>query len=132
MKIETERTFEFPAESVYGAWVADETLIAPVTRIEKDVRVGGHYRLYVEMEQGTAVMEAEYTVIEPGRKLAYSWEWNGDGEVTLVTVQFVPQGAGCLVQLTHGAFLKEDSYERHVSGWENYFDGLAERLRKKE
>ena len=128
MTIETERTFAFSADAVYGAWVAEETLIAPVTRIEKDVRVGGHYRLYVEMEQGTSLMEAEYQVIEPGRKLSYSWEWNGDGEVTLVTVRFVPQGTGCVVHLTHSGFQLEESFERHASGWENYFDGLAEQL----
>ena len=49
MTIETERAFEFTPEQVYAAWVAEETIVPPVTRIEKDVKIGGHYRLYVEM-----------------------------------------------------------------------------------
>ena len=75
MTIVTERTFVYTAEAVFWGWVAEETLVAPVTKIEKDVRIGGHYRLFVEIENTTAVMEAVYRVIEPNRKLVYSWEW---------------------------------------------------------
>jgi uncharacterized protein YndB with AHSA1/START domain len=128
MIIETEREFEYAAEAVYEAWVSEETVVAPVTRIEKDVRVGGHYRLFVEMENFTGVMDAEYQEIEPGRKLVYTWEWNNDGEETVVTVYFIPRGDGCLVKLTHGTFEKQDSFDRHAFGWGNYFDGLEKQL----
>ena len=130
MTIETERTFEFTAQQVYDAWVAEETVVPPVTRIEKDVRKGGFYRLYVEMEDSTGIMNAEYLEVEPGRKLVYTWEWNDDGEETKVVVNFNPQDDNCLVKLTHGEFQKQESFDRHAFGWENYFDGLTKRLQE--
>ena len=129
MIITTERHFEFTAEQVYAAWVGEDTLVAPVTRIEKDVRLGGHYRLFVQTDDFTAVMQATYLEIQPNRKLVYSWEWNDDGEETRVEVNFIPQGNGCLVKLAHGEFQKQESFDRHAFGWENYFDGLVKQLK---
>ncbi len=128
MTINTERRFRHSADAVFEAWVAEETLVAPVTKIEKDVRVGGQYKLFVEMENFTAIMTAEYLKIEPGRKLRYSWEWNDDGEETTVEVDFIPEAEGCVVRVTQGAFEKQESLDRHAFGWENYFDGLERQL----
>ena len=44
--------------------------------------------------------------------------------MTEVAVGFIPKGEGCLVRLKHGKFQKQESYNRHKIGWENYFDGL--------
>jgi uncharacterized protein YndB with AHSA1/START domain len=131
MIIATERYFAHAPKAVYEAWVSEETVVPPVTRIEKDVRLGGHYRLFVEMEGMTFVMRAEYKEVVPNRKLVYSWEWNDDGEETLVEVDFIPQGDGCLVKLTHGELKKQESFDNHTFGWGNYFDGLAKRLEGK-
>lgn len=128
MTITTERHFNFSPEQVYEAWVSEETVVAPVTRIEKEVREGGFYRLFVETSEYTGVMEAEYTVVVPGEKLVYTWEWNNDGEETVVSVKFASDGDGCQVSLTHGEFQKQESYDRHAFGWGNYFDGLEKKL----
>jgi uncharacterized protein YndB with AHSA1/START domain len=128
MTITTERSFNYSPQAVYKAWVSEETVVPPVTRIEKDVRLGGHYRLFVEMEGMTFAMQAEYKEIIPNRKLVYSWEWNDDGEETLVVVDFIPQADGCLVKLTHGEFKKQESFDNHSFGWGNYFDGLEKQL----
>jgi uncharacterized protein YndB with AHSA1/START domain len=128
MMINAERKYGCSPEVVYGAWVAEETLVAPVTRIEKDVRVGGYYRLFVEMENFTGIMSAEYQEVIPGKKLVYSWEWNDDGEKTVVSVNFEPDEQGCIVRLTHGEFKSEESQGRHAYGWESYFDGLEKQV----
>jgi len=128
MTITTDRTFEYSPEQVYNAWVSEETVVPPVTRIEKEVRMGGHYRLYVETPEFTGVMLAEYKEIFPNEKLVYSWEWNDDGEETLVTVNFDSAGNGCKIRLTHGEFQKQESFDNHSFGWGNYFDGLEKKL----
>ena len=128
MTIITERSFEYSPEAVYSAWVSEETVVPPVTRIEKEVRVGGFYRLFVEMPEFTGVMEAEYKEVVPNEKLVYTWEWNDDGEETIVDVTFKSDGEGCLVQLTHGEFQKQESFDQHSFGWQNYFDGLEKKL----
>ena len=131
LTITSERPFDFTPERVYAAWVAEETLVAPVTRIEKDVRLGGHYRLFVETEQFTGVMEAKYLEVEPNHKLVYSWEWNDDGDETVVTVNFDASGDGCLIRLSQGEFQKQESFDRHSFGGGNYFDGLEKQLSEK-
>ena len=128
MTITTERVFKFSPEQVYAAWVSDETVVPPVTRIEKEVRVGGFYRLFVETPEYTGVMQAEYEEVVPGSQLVYTWEWNNDGEETVVSVSFVAEGDGCKVVLTHGEFQKQESYDQHAFGWQSYFDGLEKKL----
>lgn len=128
MTITTERVFEFSPEQVFEAWVSEETVVAPVTRIEKDVRVGGYYRLFVETPEYTGVMQAEYLAVDAPNKLVYTWEWNQDGEKTTVVVRFHPAGAGCRVELSHGEFQKQESYDQHAFGWQSYFDGLEKKL----
>ena len=128
MTILTERPMEYSPEQVYDAWVSEETVVAPVTRIEKDVREGGHYRLYVETPDYTGVMHAEFLEVDAPRKLVYSWEWNNDGEKTTVAVRFLPDGDGCRVELSHGEFQKQESFDRHAFGWESYLDGLQKKL----
>lgn len=128
MTITTERTFTASPATVYDAWVSEETVVPPVTRIEKDVRLGGHYRLYVETGDSTFIMRAEYKAVIPNQRLEYTWEWNDDGEQTLVTVEFNSDSAGCLVKLKHGPFQKQESYDRHSFGWQNYFAGLEKKL----
>ena len=128
MTITTERSFNFSPEQVFDAWVSEETVVPPVSRIEKEVRVGGHYRLFVETPEYIGVMLAEYKEIVPNEKLVYTWEWNNDGEETVVTVNFLAEGDGCKVSLTHGEFQKQESFDRHSFGWGNYFDGLEKKL----
>ena len=43
--------------------------------------------------------------VAPDRRLAYPWEWNSDGEVFRVEVEFFEERSGeCCVELLHTVF----------------------------
>ncbi|MGE5298218.1 MAG: SRPBCC family protein [Acidobacteriaceae bacterium] len=81
-----ERTFDAPTEKVWEAWTDPKILKqwwgpndVIIPECEVDLRVGG--RFYLVMEAGPAMgpykgtrwpMEAKYTEVEPGSKLAYA------------------------------------------------------------
>ena len=41
--------------------------------------------------------EGEFLVVEPGKRVVYTWEWNGDGEVTTIEVRFAALDSGSRV-----------------------------------
>lgn len=118
----------YPVEVVYSAWVSSDTVIPPATSMDVRPEVGGHYRLIMEMPDFVGRNEGEFLVVEPGRRVVYTWEWNGDGEVTTIEVQFGETDAGTRVELTHSGFTRKESLENHESGWDSYCSGLSDFL----
>lgn len=112
-------------EQVYAAWVSSETVIPPATAMDIDPRPGGHYRLLMEMPDFTGRNEGIFSLVEPNERVRYSWEWNGDGEVTEVDVRFVAMGDQTEVRITHCGFASEASRDNHRVGWDSYIDGFS-------
>jgi uncharacterized protein YndB with AHSA1/START domain len=98
---------------------------------ELDPRPGGIYR--VQMLGGVSI-EGEYLVVEPPRRLVFSWGWRGDplpvgmAEVppgsTKVEVLFEPDGDGTIVRLRHTGLPTEAADRFHRWGWETYLGRL--------
>ncbi len=98
MKIDKSYELPFPARDVYAAWVSPRTVIAPATGMDIDPVVGGHTRLIMETADYAARAEGVFLVVERGERVRYSWEWNGDGEVTESDVTFTPIADGTRVR----------------------------------
>lgn len=127
MNIEKTYDLNFPVDIVYSAWVSSNTVIAPATAMDIEAAVGGHYRLFIESPEFTAVSEGEFLIVTPQKHLRYSWEWNGDGEVTEIDVRFANssvQSEATQIQLEHSGFQKKESLEAHDSGWDSYIEGF--------
>ncbi|MFK7913251.1 MAG: SRPBCC domain-containing protein, partial [Pseudomonadales bacterium] len=114
-----------PPARVYAAWVSSATVIAPATAMDIDPRPGGHYRLLMEMPDFTGRNEGIFSIVEPNQRVRYSWEWNGDGEVTEVEVRFMASGADTEVHITHSGFSSAASRDNHRSGWDSYIEGFC-------
>lgn len=125
MKIHAEYKVPFALADVYAAWVSSETVIAPATSMHINPVVGGHYRLIMEGEDFTARNEGQFRTVEPEKRLVYTWEWNGDGEVTEIDVTFSAVPEGTTVAIVHTGFQKQQSIENHRSGWDSYIDGFT-------
>lgn len=110
---------------VYAAWVSSATVIPPATAMDIEPRVGGHYRLLMETPNFTGRNEGTFSAVEPNQRVCYSWEWNGDGEVTQVDVQFAARGAGTEVKINHSGFTSAASRDTHRSGWDSYMEGFC-------
>lgn len=130
MKIEKHYELPFPPEVVYTAWVSSNTVIPPATSMDIDPVVGGHYRLIMESADFTSRNEGHFLAVVPIHNVRYTWEWNGDGEVSEIDVTFVAIDAGTRISLTHSGFSKQESLAAHDSGWDSYIDGFAEFLGK--
>jgi uncharacterized protein YndB with AHSA1/START domain len=95
---------------------------------ELDPRPGGIFRL--RFFDGGAV-EGEYLVVDPPRRLVFSWGWNGDvlppgmadappGSTT-VEITFVPDGDGTIIQLRHSGLPSDAASGFHVYGWRTVY-----------
>ncbi len=131
MEINVGYKLPFPVADVYEAWVASDTVIPPATKMEIDPVVGGHYRLIMETETFRTKNEGRFSIVEPPHHVRYSWQWEGDDEITEVDVRFEAQGGGTAVRIHHFGFLRERSLNSHKTGWESYISGLKEHLSKR-
>ena len=89
-------------------------------------RVGGGYRIEVIPEN---IAVGEIVELEPPRRLAYTWGWEGSDHVppgsTTVEYELVPEGNGTRLRLTHRDLPNEEAASRHAHGWEHYLDRLS-------
>jgi len=126
--MDIEKTFEIPFApgEVYAAWVSPDTVIPPASAMDIDPVVGGRYRLTARGDGFEAQNEGEFLEVEDGRHLRYTWEWNKDGRVTEVEVDFEPTDSGTRLTLAHRGFDDQASFDNHDSGWDSYLKGLVE------
>ena len=129
MNIEKSYELPFSTDVVYAAWVSSETVIPPATAMDIDPVVGGHYRLTAEMPGYVGKNKGKFLAVEPGQHLRYTWEWNGDGDVSEIDVTFTAVEEGTVLTLVHSGFANQESVDSHDSGWDNYIVGLTEYLK---
>jgi uncharacterized protein YndB with AHSA1/START domain len=70
-----------------------------------------------------------YTVIDPPRRLAFTWTWDGDDESKrqLVEIEFIDQGDRTTVVMTNSG-LPQGTAGDYRDGWEASFDNLEAAL----
>lgn len=141
--LELSHRFAAPRERVFDAWTdpdvlkrwwaAGETWETP--RAEVDLRPGGRYRLSMKTDTGEVhTVAGEYREVQRPERLVYSWQWEEGpepvqgGNETLVTVDFVEEGDGTLVRLTHTGFPGEEFKQMHAQGWEAVLANLERRV----
>ena len=124
MKIEKYYDLPYPISSVYNAWVSSDTVISPATAMDINPEVGGHYRLIMESPEFTARNEGKFLLVEPGKHIVYTWEWNSDGEVSEIDVEFTDTRTGTGIKIVHSGFLSAESVSNHDRGWDSYIEGF--------
>ncbi len=100
---------------------------------ENDTRAGGWYH-FAWPAQGWH-LRGRYTVFEPGRALAFTWQWDHEPDRPMrhVAVDFtpLPDEAGSLVRVTHAVYgidpADQAERESHRQGW-RHFLGRLERV----
>jgi uncharacterized protein YndB with AHSA1/START domain len=138
------RRFAAPPERVFDAWTSPAVLrdwwaASPDwegAEAEVDLRPGGAYRLSMRDTASGAVhtVTGEYREVVPPERLAYTWTWHGDppemrgSEGSLVVVEFVADGDGTLVLITHSGFAGERIRDLHEGGWTACLDNLEARV----
>ena len=114
-------------ETVFEFFVEPEKMVRwKGVAAELDPRPGGTY--YVDVT-GADVARGEYVVLDPPRRVVFTWGWEAAGHPvpvgsSTVEVTLTPQHNGTLVQLTHRD-LPADTGAPHLEGWGHYLARLA-------
>ncbi len=124
------RTFTASRRRVFRAWITPRALehwFRPrgmsVAVRSLDARVGGSFCF--EIEDGSCIV-GTYLHIVPPEKLVFTWsgEARQDGE-TVVTLDFLDQGAVTEVVLTHEGLSTPERRALAEGGWPSLLDALA-------
>ena len=125
-----------PIEKVFAAWTtpsqmqkwySPENMITPQSIA--DLRIGGHYSItmqYKDQNPPTSVtVKGIYKEIQKPTKLRFSWQWDGQEDITEVTVllraiskkktELTLIHAGFTDKLYEKGFTKAD----HMGGWKS-------------
>ena len=88
--------------------------------IEADVRPGGAYR--IEASRHGIAVSGEYLVVEPERRLAFTWVWiddDGASRDEAVDVAFARAGGGTPYRVRHTGPWDDDApADSYRQGWE--------------
>ena len=124
-RVVVRRRMPAPREIVYEAWIdpigiRDWMCPGDVVSAEAvlDVRVGGSFRIIMRAKDRVHEQVGTYQIVDPPAKLAFTWSGvENPGEITLVTVEFLPHGDESELVITHEHFIKTDVAQRYESGW---------------
>jgi len=91
-----------------------------------DLRIGGEYRWTMVPGSHAA---GTFIEIEPGRRLAYTWGWEGDDALppgaSTVTVTLEEADGGTSVRLVHDGLSAEQEVG-HAEGWNHFLGRLVD------
>ena len=130
-----ERTYRAPAEAVFDAWTSEEVIRRwwqaevgwETSEAEVELRVGGAVRVVMcdpakDLEHGGG---GYYTEIDPPRRLAFTWIWDGDTRRTLIEIDFEETDGATKVSFTHSGLWDEQAVRSHEGGWGRILDKLG-------
>ncbi len=116
-----------PPEAVFPFLVEPEKMLRWMgTRAEIEPKPGGQFWLNVN---GTDIAIGSYTEVDPPRRVAFTWGWEGSADVppgsTTVTMTLSADGDGTIVELRHTG-LPAGASGSHNDGWSHYLPLLAD------
>jgi uncharacterized protein YndB with AHSA1/START domain len=83
------------------------------------------------MPHWNGVVDCQTLIVEPNRRLSYSWNASGEeaaagGLKTVVTWTLIPANGGTHVRMEQSGFRAEDeaNYQGASYGWQRYVAGL--------
>lgn len=91
-------------------------------------RVGGAYQLFMSVEDAEPSNSGTFSIFKKNARVVYDWEWYNDGEITEISVEFLPESDGTRIALSHTGFTKQQSRDMHDDGWDSYIKGFEDHL----
>jgi len=135
------RVYSVAPEKVWRAWTDPEAIKRwwgpgthedRVSVAELDVRVGGRFRIVFGGKEGRDhEVQGVYVVVQPQRKLAFTWTWpNSTPErESVVTIVFKASAKGTELEFKHEELFDDTVRDNHKRGWSESFAKLDDYLR---
>lgn len=125
--LELTRTFHTTPERLWHALTDPVALAAWFwpqldNTVEVDLRVGGRYR--ITGPRAGIALAGEYLVVDPPERLVFTWRWEGEDELSRVTVELRPAGARTGLSLVHDRISDDATRDRFAAGWRDCLDRL--------
>ena len=126
-----EREMPHPPQKVWRALTQSPLIEEWLMKNDFKLVVGHRFNFRAEpMPHWNGVTDCEVLVVEPNRRLAYSWNASGEeaagGLKTVVTWTLTPTKGGVLVRMEQSGFRPEDdaNYQGANYGWQRFIAGL--------
>jgi uncharacterized protein YndB with AHSA1/START domain len=130
-----ERTFDASSERVFEAWTSEEVLRRwlhgmpgwATPTAEVDLRVGGRIRIVMRdpSDGSEAGATGEYTVVEPPRRLVFTWVWDDQpDQPQLIELEFSELHGRTTVLMTNSAIAGDARLKSQERGWHVCYDNL--------
>lgn len=124
-EITVTRRIAADAERLFDAWLDPVALAAWMTPLAAvrseasvDPRVGGAYAIAMHEDAATFVHSGVCTAIDRPRLLAFTWRSDATHLLdTQVTVRFLPDGDGTIVEVHHETLPDAETAAGHSAGW---------------
>ncbi len=126
-------------QEVFAAWTDPASVKqwlcpegASVARVELDVRVGGAFRIDMQVQDDYVIHTGIYREIQAPERLVFTWvsKYTQHRE-TLVTVELFARGDQTELVLTQVQLPDEEARQRHALGWISIMAHLATYLEQK-
>jgi uncharacterized protein YndB with AHSA1/START domain len=131
-ELSINRTFDAEPARLWAAWSDPSELSmwfwppAFETVCDIDPNVGG--RVHVRSPVAGIGWAGEFVEVESMRRLAFSWQWDGETERTHVVVSMAPDGDRTSLGVRHSGFGDDATRDDHVEGWNDCLDRLPAHL----
>ena len=126
--IERELRIAARPETVFRFFTDPERMVRWMGRTaELDPRPGGRFRIDYN---GSDIAVGSYLVVDPPRRVVFTWGWEAPGDVTppgasTVEVTLDPDGeTGTRLRLRHTE-LPLDAVAGHAEGWDQFLPALV-------
>ena len=126
--VQRETHIAAPRASVF-AFLTDPAKIVQWmgTEATTEVHPGGMYLL---KGVGSATARGTFREVVPVHRLAYSFGWEGNEEVSpgssLIEIDLIEQDGGTLLRMTHSGLPNATTQASHGKGWAHYLGRLTE------
>lgn len=107
-----------------------------VASVTADLRVDGRFRLEMHgpdegpYANGVFVTSGRYRVIDPPRRLVFTWKWEEGhtmaGVETTVAIDLEAHGDETLLTMTHTGLSSEEECSSHEWGWTGAYEKLRD------
>jgi uncharacterized protein YndB with AHSA1/START domain len=87
-----------------------------------DPHTGGRYR--IRSTEPNMAVSGEYREVTPPHRLVFTWQWDGEDDRSLVTLELRPLGGGTELVLRHEQLASDADRDNHAQGWSDCLDRL--------
>jgi uncharacterized protein YndB with AHSA1/START domain len=130
-----EREMPHPPEKVWRALTERALIERWLMKNDFQPKVGHRFTFRATpVAHWNGVTDCELLVLEPIKRLSYSWNSSGDeaanGLKTVVAWTLTPTNGGTLLRMEQSGFrpAQERNYQGAMYGWQKFINGLEELL----